>query len=423
MQCFCIRAERLGVLHGRALRALESALTELHWSTFETGCGCMLTRFSKPGSGRRQHQRKVRGAGLQEEGSKVEPEGEGSAGEGSASEGAPSDDDKQGEMADYIRESFIWCWRRATRPPRPLSEDYHVLCPRFSLPEAEGAAADFELPEMVQATFYAMLLNEAIELGVVHGFIAEGLRSALVGLRWSSFEAVAREVRIPSYRAMWRGQGGLLLPQGLYLLGHWSPLFIKEEQAAEYVGDHFRWSLRDPWALGPRPLPSDYHNLCRRFDLGVATRYAHDSNTPEMVQIIFYAMVIDDAAELALSRRLTMDCASRPVDPPTNPVLASNPSWERTTSFPSFRDTVQRRSMLVQPSLVREGNIKPSSELAPLHFTTYYPEFDHIVVMQFAHATYMPEMVQAIFYAVVINDVAKLRLIRRDTEESLALDL
>jgi len=74
------------------------------------------------------------------------------------------------------------------RPSRPLLKDFHALCPRFSLPEAEGAAADFELPEMVQATFYAMLLNEAVELGVVHGFIAEGLKSALAGLRWSSFE-------------------------------------------------------------------------------------------------------------------------------------------------------------------------------------------------------------------------------------------
>ena len=47
------------------------------------------------------------------------------------------------------------------RPPRPLPEDFHALCPRFSLLEAEGAAADFELPEMVQATFYVMLLNDA----------------------------------------------------------------------------------------------------------------------------------------------------------------------------------------------------------------------------------------------------------------------
>ena len=54
---------------------------------------------------------------------------------------------------------------RATRPPRPLPKDYHVLCLRFSLPKAQGAAADFKLPEMVQVTFYTMLLNDAVELG------------------------------------------------------------------------------------------------------------------------------------------------------------------------------------------------------------------------------------------------------------------
>jgi len=35
----------------------------------------------------------------------------------------------------------------------------------------------------MQATFYRMLLNEAAELGAVRGFMVEGLKSALVGLR------------------------------------------------------------------------------------------------------------------------------------------------------------------------------------------------------------------------------------------------
>ena len=64
----------------------------------------------------------------------------------------------------------------STSPP---SRRLPVLCQSFSLPEAEGAATHFKLLEMVQATFYAMLLNEAIELGVVHDFMAEGLKSAL----------------------------------------------------------------------------------------------------------------------------------------------------------------------------------------------------------------------------------------------------
>ncbi|KAJ8430980.1 hypothetical protein Cgig2_027693 [Carnegiea gigantea] len=92
------------------------------------------------------------------------------------------------EMADYMRGSFIWRWRSTSHPPDPLSEDFHILYPRFSLSEAEGAAADFELSEIVQATFYAMLLNEAVELGVVHDFTAESVKSSLIGLRRSTFE-------------------------------------------------------------------------------------------------------------------------------------------------------------------------------------------------------------------------------------------
>jgi len=36
------------------------------------------------------------------------------------------------------------------------------------LAEAEIAAVELELPEIVQATFYAMLLNDMLELGAIH---------------------------------------------------------------------------------------------------------------------------------------------------------------------------------------------------------------------------------------------------------------
>jgi len=85
------------------------------------------------------------------------------------------------------------------------------------------------------------------------------------------------------------------------------PNFLSTEQVAECVCAHFPWSLRDPTDPSPRPLPSDYHGLCPRFDLEGARRYAHDSHIPEMVPVIFYAMVIDDTTKLGLSRRLTMD--------------------------------------------------------------------------------------------------------------------
>ncbi|KAJ8438368.1 LOW QUALITY PROTEIN: hypothetical protein Cgig2_027353 [Carnegiea gigantea] len=85
------------------------------------------------------------------------------------------------EMANYMRES-------ASHLPCPLPEDFHALYPCFSLSEAEGAAANFELPKIVQATIYAMLLNEAGELGMAYDFTTEGLKSALAGRRWSTFE-------------------------------------------------------------------------------------------------------------------------------------------------------------------------------------------------------------------------------------------
>jgi len=90
-------------------------------------------------------------------------------------------------------------------------------------------------------------------------------------------------------------------------IGGLFPNFANTKQAAEYVRDHFRWFLKDPSDLGCRPLSLDYHGLCLRFDLKVSKRYVHDSNLPEMVLVIFCAMVIDDAAKLGLSRRLTMD--------------------------------------------------------------------------------------------------------------------
>jgi len=49
-------------------------------------------------------------------------------------------------------------------------------------------AADFELPEIIKATFNAILLNEEIELGVAHDFTTESMKSSLVSLRWSTFE-------------------------------------------------------------------------------------------------------------------------------------------------------------------------------------------------------------------------------------------
>ncbi|KAJ8420923.1 hypothetical protein Cgig2_018954 [Carnegiea gigantea] len=80
------------------------------------------------------------------------------------------------------------------------------------------------------------------------------------------------------------------------------------EMAVKYVRGTFRWPLREASALRPNPLPADYHDLCPSFNLGVATQYAQNSNIPVMVQAIFYAMVVNDAVELGVTSRLSMEC-------------------------------------------------------------------------------------------------------------------
>ncbi|KAJ8439392.1 LOW QUALITY PROTEIN: hypothetical protein Cgig2_021806 [Carnegiea gigantea] len=204
------KAVRLGVLHGRTLRPMEAALTELRWSAFELwvwisdgvplncGCGCTGIRSLKPGSKQRLNQRRAQGSENKKRARRrsrwvrTRPlRGQlplrmmtsrrklrNARHTPSLIMTFPPLHDTR-EMANYVRESFIWCWRRVTRPPCPFPEDHHLLCPSFSLAEAERAAADFDLPEMAQVIFYAMLLNEAVDLAVVHGFAAESLRSAM----------------------------------------------------------------------------------------------------------------------------------------------------------------------------------------------------------------------------------------------------
>ena len=74
--------------------------------------------------------------------------------------------------------------------------------------------------------------------------------------------------------------------------------FTSTEQAAEYVRDTFRWSSRETLSLNPNLLPKDHHGPCPSFALGVVMQYAHNSNVLDMVYAIFYAMVLNDAAEL-----------------------------------------------------------------------------------------------------------------------------
>jgi len=83
--------------------------------------------------------------------------------------------------------------------------------------------------------------------------------------------------------------------------------FDNTKQAAEYARENFLWSLRESSTLQPNLLPENHHDLCPDFDLLMVMRHAHSSHIPEMVQAIFFAIVLNDAAELGLSSRVTMN--------------------------------------------------------------------------------------------------------------------
>ncbi|KAJ8423412.1 LOW QUALITY PROTEIN: hypothetical protein Cgig2_020949 [Carnegiea gigantea] len=189
-------AEKLGVLHGPRLRLLKGAFESWIWLFGDRVYEARFCPKSSSDEGARADRRgKSSSEGVMAD--DVAPEGAASPMEKPSVTVcavcmAFSPTRSMREMANYVRETFIWHWRSASRPPPPLPEDCNVLCPCFSLAEAEAAAAESELPEIIQVIFYAMLLNEMLELGVVHEYTVERMRSLLVGLRWSTFEVWMR---------------------------------------------------------------------------------------------------------------------------------------------------------------------------------------------------------------------------------------
>ena len=85
-------------------------------------------------------------------------------------------------MADHVSETFKWHLRKASCPPQLVPVDFQDLCSSFTLPDTEEAAHDFNILEIIQATFYAMMVNDALQLSVVSRDVAEHLRSTLKGL-------------------------------------------------------------------------------------------------------------------------------------------------------------------------------------------------------------------------------------------------
>ena len=93
------------------------------------------------------------------------------------------------DMDDFVRETFKWHLRRASHPPRPLPKECWDLCPSFTLADVEEEAHDLNILEIVEATFYAMVLNDAMELSVVSRDMDGGLKLTSKGLRWTAFKS------------------------------------------------------------------------------------------------------------------------------------------------------------------------------------------------------------------------------------------
>jgi len=83
---------------------------------------------------------------------------------------------------DMAFHTFDWDLKGVAFPSLPLPDDYRELCLNFVLSEAEKAAWNYPLPKIVQVVFYAMVLSDALELGVLNRELAEMLKSALVGM-------------------------------------------------------------------------------------------------------------------------------------------------------------------------------------------------------------------------------------------------
>ena len=63
-----------------------------------------------------------------------------------------------------------------------------TICPDFIKEDAKKVGRDFHILEIVQVMFYAMIVNEAIELNDLPQTVAGALKDSLVNLNWYSFE-------------------------------------------------------------------------------------------------------------------------------------------------------------------------------------------------------------------------------------------
>ncbi|KAJ8447870.1 hypothetical protein Cgig2_012005 [Carnegiea gigantea] len=214
------------------------------------------------------------------------------------------------EMAEYFVHHFEWERCGVAFSPSPLPKDFQAPCPSYELVMAKEAVGRFELPELPQVIFYAMLLNEvggrtwanALGIGVgPHQAPLEYLR--VMGAAPSSGQRLnqrrrargpgnRRRTRRPSRRMRARPSRGR--PPFLTMISRRRSGVTGEKRDKESL----RWRRA---ARSPHPLPEDYFNLCPPFSLPEAERAALDFELPEMVRATFYAMLLNDAVELGVA--------------------------------------------------------------------------------------------------------------------------
>ena len=87
------------------------------------------------------------------------------------------------EMTLYVLGNFEYYHREVAFPPRLLPSDYKELCSDFVLTKTEEYAWDYEVLELPQVVFMAMLLNDVVKIGILHKWMIGVMESALKELR------------------------------------------------------------------------------------------------------------------------------------------------------------------------------------------------------------------------------------------------
>ncbi|KAJ8429212.1 hypothetical protein Cgig2_012340 [Carnegiea gigantea] len=70
-------------------------------------------------------------------------------------------------VVEYIRETFRWPLKETSAQHlRPFPEDHLIICLSIDLGVATWYAQDSNIPKMVQAIFYAMVVNKVAKWGI-----------------------------------------------------------------------------------------------------------------------------------------------------------------------------------------------------------------------------------------------------------------